>query len=38
MFVIFVPEISQNYGFEYTPKGDTLELKYGEYTITLEAM
>lgn len=38
MFVIFVPEISQNYGFEYTPKGDTLDLKYGEYTITLDAM
>lgn len=35
-FVIFVPEIAQNYGFEYTPKGNTLELKYGEHTITLE--
>ena len=34
-FVIFVPEISQNYGFEYIPKGDSLDLKYGEYTITL---
>ncbi len=35
-FVIFVPKISQNYGFEYTPKGDTLELKYGDCTITLD--
>lgn len=34
--VIFVPEISQNYGFEYIPKGNSIDLKYGEYTITLD--
>lgn len=37
-FVIFVPEIAQNYGFEYTPKGNTLDVKYGENTITFQAV
>lgn len=35
-FVIFVPEICQNYGFSYTPKGNTLDLTYNGKTITLE--
>lgn len=35
-FVIFVPEIAQNYGFSYTPKNSTLELGFGEHYITLE--
>lgn len=35
-FVIFVPEISTNYGFSYVPKGNTLDLKYNGNTITLE--
>lgn len=35
-FVIFVPEISQNYGFNYVPRGDTLELSFGGSTITLD--
>lgn len=34
-FVIFMPDISQNYTFEYTPKGENLELKYNGSTITL---
>ena len=28
-FVIFVPSVGQNYSFDYTPKGDTLELEWG---------
>lgn len=35
-FVIFVPEIAQNYTFNYTPKGRTLELKYKNDTIILK--
>lgn len=35
-FVIFVPEILQNYTFEYTPKGKNLDLKYNGCTITLK--
>ncbi len=35
-FVIFVPEISQNYSFSYLPKGEKLNLTYNGYTITLE--
>ncbi len=35
-FVIFVPEISQNYGFSYIPKGSTLDITYNGNTITLE--
>ncbi len=35
-FMIFVPEISQNYTFEYTPKGENLDLKYNGSTITLK--
>ncbi len=33
--VIFMPEIAQNYTFEYTPKGNTLELKYNGNAITM---
>lgn len=36
-FVIFVPETGQNYAFDYTPKGDTLELKWEGGTLTLES-
>ena len=35
-FVIFVPEISQNYCFTYLPKGNNLDITYNGYTITLE--
>ena len=35
-FVIFVPELGQNYGFQYVPQGKTLELRYGEKTIVLK--
>ena len=35
-FVIFAPEISQNYTFEYKPKGENLDLKYNGSTITLK--
>lgn len=34
--IIFVPEISQNYSFGYTPKGTTLDIIYNGNTITLE--
>ena len=34
--VIFVPSLSLNYGFEYLPLGDELELSYEGDTITLE--
>lgn len=34
--VIFVPEISQNYGFSYIPCGDSLELRYGDETVILD--
>ncbi len=34
-FVIFMPEVAQNYTFGYTPKGDTLDLSYNKNTITL---
>lgn len=34
-FVIFMPEVSQNYTFDYTPKGDKLDLSYNNNTITL---
>lgn len=34
-FVIFVPEVSQNYSFDYTPKGNKLDLSYNNNTITL---
>lgn len=36
-FIIFVPQIAQNYRFEYTPKGKTLDLKYNNSTVTLQA-
>ncbi len=35
-FVIFMPEIAQNYTFSYTPKGSTLSLSYGGKSIILE--
>ncbi len=35
-FVIFVPEISQNYSFTYLQKGEKLDVTYNGYTITLE--
>lgn len=34
-FVIFMPEVSQNYAFDYTPKGNKLDLSYNNNTITL---
>ncbi len=34
-FVIFMPEVAQNYTFDYTPKGDKLDLSYNDSTITL---
>ena len=34
-FVIFVPGVAQNYTFDYTPKGDKLDLSYNSNTITL---
>lgn len=34
--VIFMPEIYQNYGFEYTPRGNFLDLSYEGKTITLK--
>lgn len=37
-FIIFVPEISMNYSFDYTPKGNTLDLTYDANTITLKKM
>lgn len=35
-FVIFVSEISQNYCFKYTAKGNLLDLTYNNSTITLK--
>ncbi|MGN0491329.1 hypothetical protein [Ruminococcus sp.] len=35
-FVIFMPEVAQNYTFAYTPKGDKLDLSYNDSTITLK--
>lgn len=35
-FVIFVPEVGQNYAFDYTPKGDTLELRWEGGVLTLQ--
>ncbi|MEE1219984.1 MAG: hypothetical protein U0L20_08690 [Ruminococcus sp.] len=36
MFIIFMPEISRNYAFEYIPKGNTLDLVYNNALITLK--
>lgn len=33
-FVIFMPEISQNYTFAYVPKGNKLDITYNNSTIT----
>ncbi len=35
-FVIFVPELFQNYSFNYKPKGNTLEISYNDNIISLE--
>ena len=35
-FVIFMPEIKQNYGFEYTPRGSMLDIKHDGKTITMK--
>lgn len=35
-FVIFMPEVAQNYTFNYTPKGNKLDLSYNDSTITLK--
>ncbi|MGN1433431.1 MAG: hypothetical protein ACI4XI_06995 [Ruminococcus sp.] len=35
-FVIFVPDVAQNYAFDYSPKGDKLDLSYNDNTITLD--
>ena len=36
-FVIFVPEIGQNYCFSYTPRGNELELGYDGSSIVLRS-
>lgn len=36
-FVIFMPEISYNYCFEYAPNGNTLELNFNGMTLHLQA-
>ena len=35
-FVIFMPEIKQNYGFGYTPRGSMLDIKHDGKTITMK--
>ena len=35
-FVIFMPEIKQNYGFGYTPRGSLLDIKHDGKTITMK--
>lgn len=35
-FVIFDTESAQNYAFEYTPKGSTLEISYNNAVLTLQ--
>ena len=35
-FVIFMPEVSQNYKFEYTPSGNKLDISYNDNILTLE--
>ncbi len=34
--VIFDSSVSQNYAFDYTPKGDTLEITYNNSTLTMQ--
>ncbi len=34
--VIFDSTVSQNYAFDYTPKGDTLEIKYNNSILTMQ--
>ncbi|HCA05511.1 MAG TPA: hypothetical protein DEO32_06415 [Ruminococcaceae bacterium] len=35
-FVIFMPQIAQNYGFKYTPRGNLLDLSFEGKTVTLK--
>ena len=35
--VIFVPELMQNYGFGYTPRGNLLDLSFNGATVTFTA-
>ena len=35
-FVIFDESISQNFAFDYTPKGNTLDISYNGSTLTLQ--
>lgn len=35
-FVVYIPEVAQNYTFDYNPKGDKLDLSYNNHTITLK--
>jgi hypothetical protein len=35
-FVIFDESISQNFAFDYTPKGNTLDICYSGSTLTLQ--
>lgn len=35
-FVIFVPQIAQNYRFSYIPRGKYLDLQYNGKTLTLK--
>ncbi len=37
-FVIFDRELSQNYGFGYTPRGEKLDLSFEGNTIEMEAV
>lgn len=34
--VIFDSSVSQNYAFDYTPKGDTLEIMYDKRALTMQ--
>jgi len=34
--VIFDSSVSQNYAFDYTPKGDTLEISYNHNVLTMQ--
>ena len=35
-FVIFDESVSQNFAFDYTPKGNTLDISYNGSTLTLQ--
>ena len=34
--MILLTSLSQNYAFDYTPKGDTLEITYNNSTLTMQ--